>query len=90
MGVATPLLVQRYTEGSGRFNLALGLVMALQSIGAALSPGMANALEGADLRFGLAFLTLSCAATLALPLFWFAQRAANMGPLRAEGTEQPS
>jgi hypothetical protein len=76
MGVATPLLVQRYTRGSGRFNTALGFVMTLQGIGAALSPGIANVIVGAAGRFGLAFMCLAGAALLALPAFWLAQRDA--------------
>lgn len=77
LGVATPLLVQRYTQGSGRFNTALGFVMTLQGVGAALSPGVANAVVGADQHFGIAFVVLAAAAVLALPIFWLAQRAAG-------------
>ncbi len=80
LGVATPLLVQRYTRGSGLFNTALGLVMTLQGIGAALSPGVANAIVGAQQHFGIAFMVLAAAAMLALPVFWFAQRAAARPP----------
>ena len=82
MGVAAPLLVQRYTRGSGRFNTALGFVMTLQGIGAALSPGIANAVVGSGQRFGLAFVVLATAAVLALPMFWLAQRgfAASFDP----------
>lgn len=75
-GVATPLLVLRYTQGSGRFNTALGLVMTLQGIGAALSPSLANSVVGADQRFGLAFVALAAASLLALPAFWLARRQA--------------
>lgn len=76
MGVATPLLVQRYVRGSGRFNTALGFVMTLQGVGAALSPGIANVIVGAEGRFGLAFMCLAGAAVVALPMFWLAQRGA--------------
>ena len=76
MGVAAPLLVQRYTRGSGRFNTALGFVMTLQGVGAALSPGIANVIVGAQGHFGLAFMCLAGAALLALPAFWLAQRGA--------------
>lgn len=79
MGVATPLLVHRYSQGTGRFNTALGVVMALQGVGAALSPGLANWVVGAPLRFGLAFVVLAGAAVLALPLFWWAERQARAG-----------
>ena len=75
MGVATPLMVQRFTQGSGRFNTALGFVMALQGVGAALSSTLANTVVGAEQHFGLAFVALSLAALVALPLFWWAQRA---------------
>ncbi|KQP15225.1 MFS transporter [Pseudorhodoferax sp. Leaf267] len=75
LGVATPLLVQRYTAGSGRFNTALGFVMTLQGIGAALSPGVANVIVGRALHFGPAFVCLAGAAVLALPLFWWAERS---------------
>ena len=76
LGVATPLLVQRFTQGSGRFNTALGFVMTLQGVGAALSPTLANSVVGADQRFGLAFMVLSLAALVALPMFWWVQRHA--------------
>jgi MFS family permease len=76
LGVATPLLVQRYTQGSGRFNTALGFVMTLQGVGAALSPTLANTVVGAAQRFGPAFVALSAVALIALPVFWWAQRHA--------------
>lgn len=76
LGVATPLLVQRYTRGSGRFNTALGFVMTLQGVGAALSPAMANAVVGAGQHFGLAFVVLAATSVLALPIFRLAQRGA--------------
>ena len=82
VGVATPLMVQRYVQGTGCFNSALGFVMTLQGIGAALSPGIANAVVGSGQRFGLAFVVLATAAVLALPMFWLAQRgfAASFDP----------
>ncbi|WP_022977248.1 MFS transporter [Nevskia ramosa] len=76
LGVATPLLVQRYTRGSGRFNTALGFVMTLQGVGAALSPAMANAVVGAGQHFGIAFVVLAATSVLALPIFRLAQRGA--------------
>ncbi len=76
LGVATPLLVQRFTQGSGRFNTALGFVMTLQGVGAAMSPTLANSVVGAAQRFGPAFVALSAVALIALPMFWWAQRHA--------------
>ena len=74
LGVATPLLVQRHARGSGHFNTALGFVLTLQGVGAALSPALANAIVGDEGRFGAAFLTLAAASVLALPLFWASER----------------
>lgn len=75
LGVATPLMVERYARGTGRYNLALGLVLTLQGIGAALSAGVANAVVGARGHFGLAFAVLAGCALLAMPVFMLAQRA---------------
>ncbi len=77
LGVATPLLVQRFTQGNGRFNTSLGFVMTLQGIGAALSPALANTVVGAGQHFALAFATLAAGALLALPFFWLAQRSSR-------------
>jgi MFS family permease len=87
LGVATPLMVQRYVQGTGRFNTALGFVMTLQGIGAALSPGIANALVGRSQNFGLAFMALAMAAVFALPTFWLAQR--NARPATAASANRP-
>lgn len=87
LGVATPLMVERYVRGSGRYNLALGLVLTCQGVGAALSAGVANGVVGREGHFGLAFAVLAGCALLALPIFVMAQRAAGRvqapAPLRA-------
>ncbi|MFD1841490.1 MFS transporter [Paracidovorax cattleyae] len=80
LGVATPLMVERYVRGSGRYNTALGLVMTLQGVGASLSPAIANSVVGAQGRFGLAFALLAGCAVLALPVFCLAQRQAALHP----------
>ncbi|WP_311222292.1 MULTISPECIES: hypothetical protein [unclassified Acidovorax] len=67
--LATPLLVDRYVRGSGRYNTALGLVMTMQDVGAALSPAVAKTLVGAQGHFGLAFAVLAGCAVLAVPTF---------------------
>lgn len=77
LGVATPLMVERYVRGSGRYNTALGLVMTMQGVGAAMSPAVANTVVGAGGHFGLAFAVLAGCALLALPVFWMAQRMAT-------------
>ncbi len=81
LGVATPLMVERYVRGSGRYNTALGLVMTLQGVGASLSPAIANSVVGAQGHFGLAFAVLAGCAVLALPVFWLAQRQAALHPV---------
>ena len=78
LGVATPLMVERYVRGSGRYNASLGLVMTLQGVGASLSPAIANSVVGAQGHFGLAFAVLAGCALLALPVFWMAQRSAGL------------
>ena len=78
LGVATPLMVQRFTEGTGRFNTSLGFVMTLQGIGAAMSSALANTVVGGGQHFALAFAALAASALLALPFFWWAQRAAGV------------
>lgn len=85
LGVATPLMVERYARGTGRYNLALGLVLTVQGIGAALSAGVANAVVGAGGHFGLAFAVLAGFALLAMPVFMLAQRADG-----SAGTSLPS
>ncbi|GKT25685.1 hypothetical protein [Acidovorax sp. SUPP3334] len=70
-------MVERYVRGSGRYNTALGLVMTLQGVGAAMSPAVANSVVGAQGHFGLAFAVLAGCAVLALPVFWLAQRIAG-------------
>ena len=80
LGVATPLLVQRFTQGTGRFNTALGFVMTLQGVGAALSPALANTIVGEGRHFGPAFVALAAMAALAWPVFWLAQRAGGAVP----------
>ncbi len=82
LGIATPLLVQRFAQGSGYFNTALGFVMTMQGVGAALSPSLANLVVGPAHQFGHAFMVLAAASLLALPAFWLAQRSApRIGPL---------
>lgn len=69
-----------FKRQTGRFNTALGFVMTLQGVGAAFSPSVANWVVGSQLRFGTAFVVLSAAAILALPLFWLAQRDSKVSP----------
>ncbi|MFK8250032.1 MFS transporter [Ancylobacter terrae] len=64
LGVATPGIVQRILQGSGRFNAGLGLVMTAQGIGAALSTTLAG-VTAQYAGYPAAFLTLGGVALVA-------------------------
>ena len=68
LGVAVPGLVARVMAGTGRVNFAIGAVMTVQGIGAALSPSVGGAVAA---RFGYAasFMTLGAIAIAALALW---------------------
>ncbi len=69
LGVALPLVVADLTRGTGRFNLALGIVGSAVGIGAALSTTLAGyAID----RFGSSatFCSLACVAAIGLTLVW--------------------
>jgi len=68
LGVAVPGLVARIMAGTGRVNLAIGAVMTMQGVGAALSPALGGAVAG---RFGYpaSFLTLGAIAFVGLALW---------------------
>ena len=69
LGVALPLVVADLTRGTGRFNLALGIVGSAVGIGAALSTTLAGyAID----RFGssVTFCSLACVAAIGLTLVW--------------------
>ncbi|GLK81634.1 MFS transporter [Methylopila turkensis] len=82
LGVVTPALVARILRGTGRFNVGLGAVMTAQGVGAAFSATAAGVMveRGRDwlaavgvetglTGYGVAFLGLGAAATVALALF---------------------
>lgn len=66
--VAVPALVVRLLEGSGRVNVAQGVVMTVQGAGAALSPALGGILAH---RFGYpaAFIALGAVSTGSLALW---------------------
>lgn len=83
VGVLLPLVVADLTRGSGRFNAALGAVLTVQGIGAALSAGFAGQII---VRFGYdaAYLALAGAAGLGLLLAVFAMPETATGrPVRS-------
>jgi MFS family permease len=68
-GALFPLVVADLTAGTGRFNVALGGVIAAQGIGATLSTSVAEFVAGYA-GYSAAFLTLAAIAGAALILFW--------------------
>ena len=65
------VVVADLTEGTGRYNLALGAAGACWGLGAALSNAVAGWIAGA-FGFSAAFLVLTACALAALGLFWLA------------------
>jgi len=65
VGVAVPGLVAQILRGSGHVNVGLGAVMAIQGIGAALSPSLAGVLAH-HYGYHTAFVALSAVAALGL------------------------
>jgi MFS family permease len=66
--VAVPALVVRLMQGTGRVNVAQGVVMTVQGVGAALSPALGGVLAH---RFGYssAFLVLGAVSVGSLALW---------------------
>lgn len=67
VGVALPGLVASILRGSGHVNAGLGAVMAVQGVGAALSPALAGWVAQ-RFGYGAAFVALSVAAAISLGL----------------------
>ncbi|RZI81544.1 MAG: MFS transporter, partial [Pseudomonas sp.] len=66
-GALFPIVVKDLTEGTGRFNVSLGALTAVFSLGAALSPGIAG-LVVQSAGYDAAFLTLAGIAAAAFVL----------------------
>ena len=64
-GVLTPLVVADLMRGTGRYNLALGMVATAQGIGASLSCFAAGLIVD-HFGYSVAFFTLGCVAGVAL------------------------
>ena len=71
LGVAVPGLVARIMAGTGRVNFAIGAVMTVQGIGAALSPALGGAIAG-KFGYATAFLALGAIAFVALAVWMLA------------------
>lgn len=68
LGVALPGLVAQVLRGSGHVNAGLGAVMAVQGIGAALSPALAGWVAH-HFGYGMAFTLLGFSAAAGLGVF---------------------
>jgi MFS family permease len=88
LGVVVPGLVARIMAGTGRVNLALGAVMTVQGIGAALSPLLGGWVAE---RFGYAasFLVLGAVAVAAL-LLWLVATPVVIAACRGSAAEPPA
>ncbi len=70
-GAIFPVIVADVMQGTGRFNVAQGVVMTAQGVGAALSTTLAG-LVVTHLGYSAAFLTLAGCAGAGVALFWIA------------------
>jgi MFS family permease len=87
-----PLLVADITQGTGRYNMALGTVITVQGIGGSLS-GLAVGLIVDHFGYGAAFVTMAICATIAGVSFWFFMPETLRRPTAeanvAKGVERP-
>jgi MFS family permease len=87
LGVLTALVIADVTKGTGRFNLAQGLVGTVSGIGAALSTSVSGLIV-ASYGHTAGFLSLTGVGLLALAILWMfmpetkppARRASRAGP----------
>jgi hypothetical protein len=70
-GAPFPLIVADLMLGTGRFNVALGVVLTAQGIGASLSTTIAGLIV-VNVGYTAAFLTLAAIAGIGFGLFWLA------------------
>ncbi len=70
VGVLTALVIADVTNGTGRFNLAQGLVGTASGIGASLSTALFG-LIAVNLGRTLVFLSVAIVALLAVLILWF-------------------
>jgi MFS family permease len=70
-GALAPLVIADVMRGTGRYNLAQGLVPTVQGIGASISGFIAGEIVD-HAGYHAAFLTLGAAAAVAVTVFWLA------------------
>lgn len=76
LGVLTALIIADVTRGTGRFNLAQGLVGLTSGIGASLSTALSGVIAG-ELGRTAGFLSAAGEGTAALLLLWFLMPETN-------------
>ena len=76
LGVLTALIIADVTRGTGRFNLAQGLVGLASGIGASLSTALSGVIAG-ELCRTAGFLSIAGEATAALLLLWLLMPETN-------------
>lgn len=84
LGVALPGLVAGILRGTGHVNAGLGAVMAIQGVGAAISPALAGWIAH-HFGYGTAFVVLSTIAAIGLCTYRFgiSPRMLPMAPTRS-------
>ncbi len=70
-GALLPLIVANLMEGTGRFNVAQGVVMTAQGVGASLSTTLAGVIA-VEFGYSAAFLVLAAVAAAGAALYWLA------------------
>jgi predicted MFS family arabinose efflux permease len=80
--VVSVLVIADLTQGSGRFNMTLGVVTTAVGIGAALSQSIAGAIVH-HFGFHAGFLFLAAVAAVAFLLLWVAMPETGASPIRS-------
>jgi MFS family permease len=89
LGVLTALVIADLTRGTGRFNLAQGLVGTVSGIGAALSTSLSGYVA-ASYGQGAAFLSITGVGLLAVAILWiYLPETKSISP-EADGGSGPS
>ena len=70
LGVLTPLVIADVTDGTGRFNLAQGIVVTASGIGASLGTALFGVVAAGFGRTAV-FLSIASVALLAVVILWF-------------------
>jgi predicted MFS family arabinose efflux permease len=76
LGVLTALIVADLTAGTGRFNLAQGVVGTMSGVGASLSTTLSSVVAG-SLGRAAGFLGIAAVALAAVLLVWFLMPETN-------------